>query len=159
MALIKTILVPTDFSEPAENAVSYAVNLAEQLGAKVVLLHAFELPVLGFPDNVVAPPADVSSRMVDAAQKALDEAAAKVRRRSKVELSPLLWQGDPREVILTIAENAGANLIVMGTHGRTGIARALIGSVAENVVRESTIPVLTVHAAPTRAAAVVEGVA
>jgi nucleotide-binding universal stress UspA family protein len=64
-----------------------------------------------------------------------------------VELVPLLKQADPREAILTAAQELSADLVIMGTHGRHGIARALIGSVAEAIVRVSPVPVLTVHAA------------
>jgi nucleotide-binding universal stress UspA family protein len=144
---IKTILVPTDFSEPAASALAYAVDLAEGLGAKVVLLHAFELPIVGFPDGVVVATADVASRIVNAAQKALDDAALPFAKR-KVEITALLKQGDPREVVLATANDLCAELIVVGTHGRRGIARALIGSVTESIVRTAPVPVLTVHGPP-----------
>jgi nucleotide-binding universal stress UspA family protein len=141
---IETILVPTDFGEPGESALAYAMDLAEGLGAKVILLHAFELPIIGFPDGAMVATADIASRIVNASQKALDDAVSKYRK-DKVELTALLKQGDPREVILAVAKDTGANLIVMGTHGRRGIARALIGSVTESLVRTSPVPVLTVH--------------
>jgi nucleotide-binding universal stress UspA family protein len=153
MNSIKTILVATDFGEPGERALTYAVDLARWLGAKVVLLHAFELPVVGFPDGAMLASAEIASRITNAAQKALDEAVANVRRDGKIEITTLLEQGDPREVVLAMAKETEANLIVMGTHGRKGIARALIGSVTESVVRVSPIPVLTVHAATKPAAA------
>jgi nucleotide-binding universal stress UspA family protein len=147
MTPIKTILVPTDFSEPAASALAYAVDLAEGLGAKVVLLHAFELPIVGFPDGVVVATADVASRIVNAAQKALDDAARTFAKR-KVEITSLLKQGDPREVVLATANDVRAELIIVGTHGRRGIARALIGSVTESIVRTAPVPVLTVHGPP-----------
>jgi nucleotide-binding universal stress UspA family protein len=142
---IKKILVPTDLGEPGESALAYAVGLSESLGAEVILLHAFELPVIGFPDGALVATADLASRIVNASQKALGEAVERYKGR-KVKLSPVLTQGDPREIILAVANDMGADLIVMGTHGRRGIARALIGSTTESVVRTSPVPVLTVHA-------------
>jgi nucleotide-binding universal stress UspA family protein len=148
---IKTVLVPTDFSEPGEAALAYAVNLAESLGARLVLLHAFELPIVGLPNGTIVATADFVSRIVNASQKALDDAIARYGER-KVQITPLLKQGDAREVVLAVAKEVCAELIVMGTHGRRGIARALIGSVTESVVRTATVPVLTVHGRPAKGA-------
>lgn len=140
----KTILVPTDFSEAAQTALDYAADLAEKLGSKVHVVHAFELPLVGFPDGTMTITAEMAARITVAAQKALDDAVAKHKKR-RVELLTSLVQGDPRDAVLTKANEIGADLIVMGTHGRRGIARALIGSVAESVVRTSPIPVLTLR--------------
>ena len=142
----KTILVPTDFSEPAQKALDYSVELAEKLGAKVKVIHAFELPLVGFPDGTMTITAEMATRITVAAQRALDDIVAKYEGRD-VELETSLVQGDPREAVAESAKKLGADLIVMGTHGRRGIARALIGSVAESVVRTSSIPVLTLREA------------
>lgn len=142
----KTVLVATDFSETSAAALEYAVELAGKLGAKVHVVHAFELPLVGFPDGNVTITAEMASRIISAAETALAEISKKYASRD-VELQTRLEQADPREGILTAAEKVGADLIVMGTHGRRGIARALIGSVAENVVRTSPIPVLTLRSA------------
>lgn len=140
----KSILVPVDFGEASEAALDYAVDLAEGVGAKVVILHTFEIPIVGLPDGVVAATAELTGRIVNAAQKALDDAVARYAAR-KVPITAVLKQGDAREVILAEAKELGSDLIVIGTHGRRGIARALIGSVAERIVRTSPVPVLTVH--------------
>lgn len=145
MTAPKNILVPTDFSEPSGAALDYAVNLASKLEAKVTVVHAYELPIVGFPDGTMTISAEMAARIVNAAQKSLDDLAAKYASRS-VAFTTILEQADPRDAVSTVAERIGADLIVMGTHGRRGIARALIGSVAERVVRTSPIPVLTVHA-------------
>lgn len=142
----KVILVPTDFSLPAETALDRALDLAAKLDAKVFVLHAYELPVVGFPDGVLLPSAEIASRIVTWAQTELDKSMAK-RKESSVTITPLLRQGDPRELVLSVAEEVHADLIVMGTHGRRGLARALIGSTTESLVRTSPIPVMTVHAA------------
>lgn len=141
----KKILVPTDFSEPSEAAIDYAVNLAQKLGASVHVVHSFELPLVGFPDGVLTVPAEMASRIIDASQTALTRIQEKYKAKG-VTLETSLEQADPREGILTATKKLGADLIVMGTHGRRGLARALIGSVTEAVVRTAPVPVLTVHA-------------
>lgn len=146
MNLPKIILVPTDFSVAAETALDQAIELASKLGAKVYVLHAYQLPVVGFPDGVLVPTAEIASRVVTWAQSELAACVAK-RKGSTVEIVPILKQADPREAVLAVAEEVSADLVIMGTHGRRGIARALIGSTAEAVVRTSPVPVMTVHAA------------
>ena len=140
----KNILVATDFNPPSQAAVAYAVSLAQKLGAKVHVVHAFELPLVGFPDGVLTVTAEMAGRILDAAQTALNKIVAEYEKQG-VKLETSLEQADPREGVLQAAKKFGADLIVMGTHGRRGIARALIGSVTEAVVRTSPVPVLTVH--------------
>jgi nucleotide-binding universal stress UspA family protein len=144
MNLPKTILVPTDFSERSTSALEYAIHLAAKLGATVHVAHAFELPIVGFPDGTMTITAEMASRIIDAAQKALNDIEKNYGQRG-VKLTTSLEQSDPRDGVIAAAKKAGADLIVMGTHGRRGLSRALIGSVAESVVRTSPIPVLTVH--------------
>jgi nucleotide-binding universal stress UspA family protein len=139
------ILVPTDFSTAAEAALDTAIALAAKLGATVYVLHSYELPMIGFPDGMVIPTAEIASRIVTAADTALSECVAK-RKGSGVEVVPMLRQAEPRAAILAAIKERNADLIIMGTHGRRGIARALIGSVAEALVRVSPVPVMTVHA-------------
>ena len=144
MTPIQTILVPMDFGAPSEAALAYAVDLAEALGARLYLLHTYQVPLVGFPMAAAPAVGDLAGQIAAEGQKALEAAVSKVQGR-KVEITPVLKQGDPREVILEMAKDVRANLIVMGTHGRRGIARALIGSVTESVVRTADVPVLTVH--------------
>ena len=142
----KIILVATDFSVAAETALDLALPLAAKLGAKVYLLHAYQLPIVGFPDGVLVPTAEIASRIIIAAEKGLADCVAK-RKESSVQIIPILKQAGAREAVLEAAQDVSADLVIMGTHGRRGIARALIGSVAEAVVRACPVPVLTVHAA------------
>jgi len=142
----KVILVPTDFSVSAETALDYALELAAKLGAKVYVMHAYQLPVVGFPDGVLLPSAEIATRVINWAQSQLAACVAR-RKESSVDIVPVLKQADPRDAVIAAAEDLSADLVIMGTHGRHGLARALIGSVAESVVRTSTVPVLTVHAA------------
>jgi nucleotide-binding universal stress UspA family protein len=138
------ILVPTDFSPHADRALEYAMDLAAKLGASVHVLHVFEVPVLSLPEA----PWVVTSELIDtierASKRALDELVKK-HQRSDVPLTPLLRSGEARSQIDAAAAEIGADLVCMGTHGRTGLARALLGSVAEYVVRTSSVPVLTLH--------------
>lgn len=146
MTTAKIILVPTDFSVAAEAALDQALALASKMGAKVVLLHAYALPIIGFPDGTLIPSAAIASGIISDAEKELAACVARCSE-SGVEIVPLLKEADPREAILAAARELSADLVVMGTHGRRGIARALIGSVAEAIVRVSPVPVMTVHAA------------
>jgi nucleotide-binding universal stress UspA family protein len=143
MGAIRHILVPHDFGETAQHAFDFAMDLADKLGAKVTVVHAYEVPVYGFPDGVVLT-AEMSGQIERAARAALDGVAARGRRPS-VDVQVALRQGAAWSEIDAAAQQLEADLIVMGTHARRGVARALLGSVAEKVVRTSPVPVLTVH--------------
>lgn len=139
MKIFKSILVPTDFGEPAEQATALAVTFAEKFDAKLTLLHVYELPpVYGYGEALAWPMEDFARE----AQKSLDAALSKLK-----ELHPradaVLETGDASERILAVAKSRNVDLIVMGTHGRRGLAHVLLGSVAEKVVRRSPVPVLT----------------
>jgi nucleotide-binding universal stress UspA family protein len=99
---------------------------------------------MGFPDGALVATAELSSRIMEGAQAGLDRQLT-ARRAAGVTIRGILKQGDPWHMVNETAAEVGAGLIIMGTHGRTGLARALIGSTAEKVVRTATIPVLTVH--------------
>jgi len=144
MLSIKTILAPIDFSETSSRALDYAVELAAQLKAAVSVVHFYEIPVYAFPEGAVITPPDIAADLADKAQKSLGAAVA-ARKGRGVEISGTLANGAVREEILGFAKEAKADLIVMGTHGRRGLPRAILGSVAESVIRMSTIPVLTIH--------------
>jgi nucleotide-binding universal stress UspA family protein len=144
MATFQRILVPTDFSETSLYALDYAIDLAKKLGATVTVMHAFELPIYGFPDGALIASAEVASRILNGSTQALADTIAE-RKNSGVKLETALRQGPADEEIVTLARLSHADLVVMGTHGRRGLARALLGSVAEKVVRTAQCPVLTVH--------------
>ena len=143
MPAIHRILCPVDFSESSERASDYAVALARQLGAGVHFLHAWQMPVYAFPDGAVILGPDVVAQITGELQKSLD---ARVKRHQEPELAVQghLAQGLPDREIVRMAGELGCELIVMGTHGRTGLPHLFLGSVAERVVRTSPIPVLTV---------------
>lgn len=143
--LPQTILVPTDFGEPSEAALDYAVELAKALGAEIVVLHAFEIPAMSFPDGAIVATAEMTSRIMEGAQTGLDKQVAKYAA-SGVRIRGVVKQNDAWHSVLAAVEELGADLICMGTHGRRGLPRAILGSVAEKVVRTCPVPVLVVHA-------------
>ena len=140
----KNILVPTDLSEGAEEALDYACELARQFGATVHLLNVIGIPVLGVPELGVALTSTVIDSLVRDNQVALEALADRKRSLAPIGQS-LLRTGDARSVINQTAKELGADLIVMSTHGRRGVTRALLGSVTETVVRTAPCPVLTVR--------------
>lgn len=139
--LPKNILVPTDLSEGADHALDYACELARTLGAKVHVLNVIGIPVLGVPELGMALTSTMIDTMIADNQSALEKLAAQKGCDGEV----VLKTGDARDVILQTAKDLGADLIVMGTHGRRGFTRALLGSVTETVVRSAPCPVLTVR--------------
>ncbi len=142
--LPKTILVPTDFGEVSDAAIDLAIDYARAFGGEVVLLHAYDMPIIGFPDGALVATADIATRILESAQMGLERQITSRDNRG-VTVRGILKQGETYEMINEAAEELGAGLIVMGTHGRRGIARALIGSVTEKIVRTAKVPVMTVH--------------
>lgn len=143
MSRITKILCPVDFSPPSDHAADYAVELAQQLGASVTFLHAWEIPVYAVPEGALTFGVDVMTRVEEAMQSQL---AALVKRYvgRGVELFQRVHQGLPALEVVRLVDQAKIDLVVMGTHGRTGLSHVLLGSVAEKVVRTSPVPVLTV---------------
>jgi nucleotide-binding universal stress UspA family protein len=142
MRTVQRILVATDFSDVADRALERGIDLARQLKADVLLVHAYEIPVFGFPDGALIMP-DVGARVAMAAQQELDALVARYADRG-VPLRTILRMGTPWDEINDAATTESADIIVVGTHGRSGLARALLGSVAERVVRTAKHPVLVV---------------
>lgn len=144
MALPRTILVATDFSESADLALAYAADVAAQLGATIHLVHAISIPLIGVPELGLAVASMNIEAATEAAQAAIDERAA--RYRDRIPLAPTRIEvGDARDVVERVARLIDADLVVIGTHGRRGVRRMLLGSVAETVVRTAPCPVLTVR--------------
>jgi universal stress protein A len=134
------MLVALELDDLARPVLDYAVEIATRLDAKIHVLHAVQLPPLG---------GELASAL---RQAPVEELAAHERHKLECLAAPYASStciasvrgeiGDPRDVILAIAEQLGVDLIVMGSHGRRGVARVLLGSVAESVVRTAPCPVL-----------------
>lgn len=145
---LKQILVAVDFSPHAEHALEQAMELASSLGATVRLLHVVHANLgVGYPGFLVpGMEPDPMKPVLAAAEKHLRETAERVGRGGPaVEFE--VREGSPAETICAVAEERSADLIVMGTRGRTGLAHVLLGSVAERTIRLAPCPVLTVNAA------------
>lgn len=139
---LRNILVPIDFHEGSAELLDRAVEIAAQLEASITLVHVWQVPVYGFPVGAALPAIDLGKAIEASAKRALDELIESHRDRG-VEIRPMLRVGTPWEQILEAAKEVSADLVVMATHGRKGLPRALLGSVAEKVIRMSEIPVLT----------------
>jgi universal stress protein A len=139
------ILVPTDFSAGAELAIDYACALAAKLDATVHLMNATgEFRELGIGITTT-----LEESLIRNNHQALDAIAE--RRRARVAIgSTVVKTGDARDAILEAAREIEADLIVMGTHGRRGVTRLFLGSVAEDVMRRAPCPVLVVRTKPRR---------
>jgi nucleotide-binding universal stress UspA family protein len=144
MPEIKRILCPVDFSETSEHALRYAIDLASRLGADVRLLHTYQLPTYALPDGALLARPDFVNNLTTELQKQLDELVHRYAGHG-VALEAKLTEGLAFQEIDRVAQEDGADLIVMGTHGRTGMKHLLLGSVAERVVRTAKAPVLTVR--------------
>ena len=149
MRLPKTILVPTDFGEPAEAALDYAITLAVRVGARIILLNVVRIPVLGMSEMGAVVTEGALDSVLIGSQAQLERLAS---RRTTTEIETMVRTGDARDVILEVAKELDADLIVIGTHGRHGFRRLLLGSVAEAVVRTASCPVLTMHSTHAAAA-------
>jgi nucleotide-binding universal stress UspA family protein len=143
---LRRILVPTDFSKHSRNALAYGAAFAEKFGAELHLLHVVQDLAVFIPDAVtgVPPTTPPVEQLTAAAQEAL---AQMVREQPLPGVTPLtdVREGTPFYEIIRFAREKDIDLIVMGTHGRSGLAHVLLGSVTEKVVRKAPCPVLTVR--------------
>jgi nucleotide-binding universal stress UspA family protein len=157
MLPIRTVLHPTDFSQHSNYAFRLACSLARDYGAHLIVLHALERPVFAYSGVMTAPPPP--SPWADE-RKAIEERLHWIQPvHTGISIEHLLVEGDPAAVILQVAKEHDCDLILMGSHGRTGLGRLLMGSVAERVVRKASCPVLTVKTPQQPAPAIEESVA
>jgi nucleotide-binding universal stress UspA family protein len=137
MLPIHTILHPTDFSEQSAHALRLACALARDYGARLVLLHVAPLPVPALGEGL--PMIDPETYLAPLRQR-LSELMVPY---NEIAVERIFGAGDPAAEISRIALQTHADLIVMGTHGRSGLERLLMGSVTEGVMRQANCPVLT----------------
>jgi nucleotide-binding universal stress UspA family protein len=133
------ILVPTDFGETAEHALDVAIELAKKFGSRISLLHVYQIFVPAAYGESIVWPAD---QIASGARQALDTRLSAAKQRY-AGVEAILKAGNPADEIIEVAKSSKADAIVMGTHGRRGVSRLVMGSVAERVVRTSPVPVLT----------------
>ncbi len=141
--IVGKILVPLDGSALAEAALAKAVEIAKDSPkASLVLLRAAEAPMLAGGD-----PVEAQVEVVREAEEYLEHLAARLRAEGVAEVSTSVWYGPPAPAIVEAAEIAKADMIVMSTHGRSGLGRLFLGSVAESVLRATRTPILLLRSA------------
>jgi len=142
MKQFKHILLPTDFEAASAGAIEVGVSLAQTFGAKLTLLHAWEIPIYPYMEFMLNSEiiAGIEARALNRLEAALESV-----RKSVPEADCRLKTGLPWTAILDAISETQADLVVMGTHGRRGVSHVLLGSVAEKIVRLSPVSVLTVR--------------
>lgn len=146
---IRSILFPTDFSECGNFALSYATSLARTFGAKIICVNVIEpiVPTVGYTGMSEALPiTDISEQLEDSAERELPK-LAECDECAGVDIEELIVHGEAATEIVRVAKEREVDLIVIASHGRTGLGRILFGSTAEAVVRHATCPVLVVKPA------------
>ena len=148
MPKIQKIVCPVDFSNCAQQALKYATELAKQFDAEVCIVHAYEDPaayVTPMPmSGYVGPGAELLLELRKQLEQRLAQTKDEVEKLG-VRVRSELLEGAPYRVVLDWAKEYGADLIVVGTHGHTGLTHALLGSVTERIVRMAHCPVLTIR--------------
>lgn len=148
MIALKKILVATDFSEPSEAALAYGRELARSFSAKLTVLYVVEdvlTRAYGIDGGVVMSDPDLQAQIEEASRKQIDASISDEDRRELKAEGTIVVSNTPAAAIVSYARDAAIDLIVMGTHGRGGVAHLLMGSVTERVVRTAPCPVLTVR--------------
>jgi nucleotide-binding universal stress UspA family protein len=140
---VKKILIPTDGSDYSMRAAQYGISAAKLLGAEVIIIYVIDTVVLDQISKITARE-NVEIELKQDGERYIKYIAG-LAERSGVKASRLIVTGRPFEQIVHIAKSLGANLIVMGTYGRKGAERILIGSVAERVIEYASCPVLVVR--------------
>ena len=141
----KTICCPIDFSDASRAAMEVAADLAGRTGASLTLLHAYPVPGYTFPDGSVVASARMLQELADQSSKHLAEWKGRAEVLGARGVNAETVVGEPATEIVAWARERKVDLLVLGTHGRTGLEHALMGSVAEKGVRRAPCPVLTVH--------------
>lgn len=148
MTSFNKILVPVDFSECSAEALAYARMLADKLGSHLDVLHAYDVPTF-IPPHVVVMMGELDAPLTEHAERhakeQLDEFLARHGVPKEAAVGRRTLMGPPASTVLEAAEDGKYDLVVMGTHGRTGLPRLVMGSTAEKVVRGAPCPVLTVR--------------
>lgn len=143
MPRFHTVLVPTDFSDCSQAALQVALDFARALGSRLRLLHVYHPPALVFDSYGIQPAEPILLEVPAAARRRLEQQLEEVSGAG-AEADGEVREGLAAEEIVAEARESGADLIVMGTHGHTGLEHVLLGSVAERTVRLAPCPVLTV---------------
>ncbi|MGE0395339.1 MAG: universal stress protein [Kofleriaceae bacterium] len=140
----KKILCPVDFSEGSRLSVETAAKLANETDAELVIANVMGLPVYYVVEPIAYPPSFLAD-LASAAEAGLTRWKDEAIRHGATRISTKLLRGDAAHEIVELAKHDGFDLIIIGTHGRTGLKHMFLGSVAEKVVRHASVPVLVVR--------------
>lgn len=144
MINLKRILVPTDFSESARHALRYGCSFSREYEAELLLLHVVENLTVGYASDLFpVPMAEVFEEISGYARAELAKLGAEAREKG-IGVRELVVQGKPSAEIVRVAREETVDMIVLGTHGKGMLDKALFGSTAERVIRRAPCPVLTV---------------
>jgi nucleotide-binding universal stress UspA family protein len=143
MNYIKKILVAIDFSDPSEKAFVVAADLSRQLDASLHVIHIVQIHASNIPESGRLDVDALHEKELQNAKENLDKYVKNYGAR--LEYSSSFLHGDPAKAINEAVATTGAEMVVMGTHGRTGLSHLLMGSVAENVLKNAKVPVLCVR--------------
>lgn len=146
--MTRRVLVPLDFSEFSDRALQVARDLSDE-STELLLLHVYEPPRLSRPDLMIWGELDgemmpLAKIVKEEAKEKLDALVEDLSPRTSARLRPLVEEGRASNTIIDVARREGCDMIVLGSHGRSGFKRLVLGSVAEAVVRGASCPVLTV---------------
>ena len=147
---LRKVLLPTDFSGCANYALSYAASIARATGATIICVHVVEpiVPAVGYTGLAEPMPiADISEQLEDSAERELPQ-LAECEEFNGLDVEEVIVHGDAAAEIVRVAAEQEVDLIVVSSHGRTGLGRILFGSTAEAVVRHASCPVLVVKPPP-----------
>jgi nucleotide-binding universal stress UspA family protein len=147
---VTKVLCAVDFSEPSREALHFAADLARQYDAELTLIHVYTIPGYTFPEGVMVAGPEVMNDLLQEIDRSLESWKQDAIARAVKTVRTVSIQGSAAPEIVRFAEDRGVDLIVVGTHGRGGLAHVLLGSVAEKVVRKAPCPVLTVRASDHR---------
>lgn len=143
MTRFENLLVATDFSDQAVQALDAALDVAGE-GSHLTLLHVYPPPGLLMPEGFVAATPQTYRELIEAIDRSLEELRLRATRAG-LTVTPIAVQGHAATELCRVAREGKHDLIIVGTHGRTGIARFMLGSVAEHVLRDAPCPVLVVR--------------
>jgi universal stress protein A len=141
----KKILCPVDFSDASRSALQVASELARRFDGEVTVFHAYPLPGYTLPEGTVLPASGMLQELAEQTDALLERWKAEAIADGAPRVSSDKSVGEPAAEIVAAAEDGNYDAIVVGTHGRTGLAHVLLGSVAERVVRRAPMPVVTVR--------------
>jgi universal stress protein A len=146
--MFRSILVPVDYSDHSKESARFAARLAASLGATLQIVHVWDKPTYATDAVLVRTPGKENRSLIEMirenAEHDMSQFLAELALPSDVKVTHRLLSGDPSATILAELKTGAFDVIVLGTHGRTGLAHMLLGSTAEKLVRLSPIPVLTV---------------